>query len=566
MTAIRRIAARISAIGLRGRILAITMGGFVLGVVVLESWTIAALHARERATIERQLDRNLDLLSATLADHGQGFRLEADNRLFLGQRALNGFNDVPDRVTRFGSGVATIFAGETRIATNVQRPDGTRAVGTVLGPGPALDAVRRGETFRGEAIILGRPHLTVYQPVRDAAGRQVGILFVGVDLATADAVVQAETRGTVIAVGVVLLVAGLGLWWLLTIALRPLGGLTVALRAIGAGQLATDVPCTARGDELGDIGRAVAGLRDAAAEAQASRALAETARAEAQAARSAARIATAGELESSVGGIAAELGAAAEALRVAADAVGDAGDRTATRAEASAGRVHQATGNVQALAAAAEELAASVAEITRQVGLSARTAEEAVEAARASDSTVTGLSEAASRIGDVVRLISDIAAQTNLLALNATIEAARAGDAGKGFAVVAGEVKSLAAQTARATGEISAQIGAMRSATDQAVGTVRGIASAVGRMEEVTTAIAAAVEQQSAATREIARNAAEAAAGTDEAAQDIARLSQDVASGAAAMTSLRGAGARVGRQGDVLRREVAGFAERLRAG
>jgi hypothetical protein len=110
------------------------------------------------------------------------------------------------------------------------------------------------------------------------------------------------------------------------------------------------------------------------------------------------------------------------------------------------------------VAAATEEMTASIAEISRQVKESNRIAREAVNQAEVTDARINELSKAALRIGDVVNLITTIAEQTNLLALNATIEAARAGDSGRGFAVVAQEVKALAAQTARATNEISSQI------------------------------------------------------------------------------------------------------------
>ena len=561
----RALGALFAAIGVRTRILLAALAALTLAMGGLVAKQTRDEIAREHEVAAEQLERNLLLLTTLLGDQGSGWRLEPGNRLFIGDRALNDFNELPDRVRTIGGGVATIFAGETRIATNIQRPDGTRAVGTALGEGVARDAVRRGETFRGEAIILGTPHLSVYQPVRDAAGRQVGILFVGVNLAHIEAAAWADARiGMLFALGV-LVAAGFAMWLLLRRLLRPLGGLAAALAAIGAGRLDTDVPCTDRSDELGAIGRAVAGLRDAAKEARAAQARAEAAEAAAQAARAADRRASADRLEEGVAQIAGRLTGAAATLREAADAAGAAGDRSAGRARESAARVAGATSNVQAVAAAAEELAASVAEITRQVAESARSAQDAAAAARASDGTVTSLSEAAARIGDVVRLISDIAGQTNLLALNATIEAARAGEAGKGFAVVAGEVKSLAAQTAKATEEIAAQIGAMRGATEEAVGAVRGIAGAVARMEEVTGAIAAAVEQQGAATREIARNAAEAAAGTEEAAADIARLTEDVTTSAGGIARVREAGAEVGTQGAAIRQEVADFATRLRA-
>jgi methyl-accepting chemotaxis protein len=218
--------------------------------------------------------------------------------------------------------------------------------------------------------------------------------------------------------------------------------------------------------------------------------------------------------EQEIGGVVDAVATAAGQMQQSANVLTGSAASSGREADAVAEASGRAGADVQAVAASAEELAASVAEITRQVAEGAQVARAAADEARATDGTVQGLAQAASRIGDVVRLISDIAGQTNLLALNATIEAARAGEAGKGFAVVASEVKNLAAQTAKATEEIAAQIGGIQGTTEQAVTALRSISLTIERMNEVTTAIAAAVEEQGAATREIARSAALVAEGT----------------------------------------------------
>jgi methyl-accepting chemotaxis protein len=226
--------------------------------------------------------------------------------------------------------------------------------------------------------------------------------------------------------------------------------------------------------------------------------------------------------EATIGSIAAGIGSAAAAMRQAATAMRDEAAEGGVRAGSVAAASDAAAGHVQAVAASAEQLAASVAEIARQVAASAAMATQAVGEAEATDRSIAGLADAAARIGDVVRLIGDIAGRTNLLALNATIEAARAGAAGKGFAVVASEVKALATQTAQATQEIGAQIGAIQAATEGSVQALRAISAMIRRMNEISAAIAGAVEQQGAATREIAAAVQEAAGSSSAVAENIA--------------------------------------------
>jgi methyl-accepting chemotaxis protein len=219
---------------------------------------------------------------------------------------------------------------------------------------------------------------------------------------------------------------------------------------------------------------------------------------------------------------------AQQAISTDLDAIRTAvADVTRQTAEAT-GSVALIAADIQTVAAGAEELSASVSEISQQVSHSARLAGTAVEQVRSTGGIVAGLNGQAAQIGEVIGLIQDIAGQTNLLALNATIEAARAGEAGRGFAVVASEVKALAAQTAKATDQIRAQIAATQDATQQAVEAMGVIGTTIRSLDEASAAIAAAVEEQSAVTREMSgsmQTASRGAAGIASSVEAIAQAS-----------------------------------------
>jgi methyl-accepting chemotaxis protein len=269
--------------------------------------------------------------------------------------------------------------------------------------------------------------------------------------------------------------------------------------------------------------------------------------------------------EADIGSVVETVSSAAGDVENAASVLTRSADSTQQLSTVVAAASEQTSANVESVATASEELAASVREIARQVEESSTIATHAVEQAGLADARVAELSRSATRIGDVVKLITAIAEQTNLLALNATIEAARAGEAGKGFAVVAQEVKALAAQTAKATDEIGKHIAGMQAVTQDSVAAIKEIGTTIDRIATIAAAIAAAVEEQGAATQEIARNVQEAAEGTGQVAANISTVSRGASETGSAATQLLASSKTLAGESSRLRAEMTKFLGTVRA-
>jgi methyl-accepting chemotaxis protein len=346
--------------------------------------------------------------------------------------------------------------------------------------------------------------------------------------------------------------------------LYRIGALQRSMRLLSDGDLDTEIYRSKQKDEIAAMADALEIFRESMIKARALSSEQDKDRAAKteRASRMEERIV---EFEATVRTALDNLQRSANSMQTTAQSMSATADRSSSLVDAAATAAEETSSNVQSVSAGTEQLSSSIAEIGRQVVTSAQIARKAVEEAGATDSTMQGLADNASRISVVVDLIQVIASQTNLLALNATIEAARAGEAGRGFAVVASEVKSLASQTAKATDEIRGQISSMQDVTTSAVTAIRNIGQTIAEINTVTTAVAAAVEEQGAATREIARNVQHAAGGTAQVSSNITGVSTASTEAGAAANEVLNASATLRREAEGLRSDIDAFLSNIRA-